>query len=148
MSADKLIESGGPCEWLIRKDGYFYRPNKSGYTTVKSEAGRYTELDARLEAEIEPWHMAAIHQDDVPDPIGDFNVSEIASLKAALASIHADNLRLRESLEPFGKAAGCHSDDKSFMPDEMLIWRGGECAIRLGDLRAARSLSQAGEGEQ
>ncbi|MBZ9984982.1 hypothetical protein LB521_28000 [Mesorhizobium sp. BR-1-1-8] len=60
-----------------------------------------------------------------------------------LASIQADNLRLREALTPFGKAAGCHSDDKSFMPDETLIWRGGECAIRLGDLRAARSLSQA-----
>jgi hypothetical protein len=28
--------------YLIRKGGYFYRPNAQGYTTCKHEAGRYT----------------------------------------------------------------------------------------------------------
>lgn len=54
-------------EWLIRKDGYFYRPNSSGYTTSKFEAGRYTKAEAEAEAAVEPWHMKAIHQDDVED---------------------------------------------------------------------------------
>jgi hypothetical protein len=93
-----IEEPGSPREWLIRKGIYFYRPGKSGYTAVKSQAGRYTELDARREAEIEPWHMDAIHQDMVPDPAGDINVSEIASLKAALAASQEENLSLREAL--------------------------------------------------
>lgn len=56
-----------PREWLIRKDGYFYRPNCAGYTTSKFEAGRYTKSEAEREAAVEPWHMKAIHQDDVED---------------------------------------------------------------------------------
>jgi hypothetical protein len=55
--------------------------------------------------------------------------------------------RLREALRPFAAAANCHSNDKEFMPDAMLIWRGGECTIRLGDLRRARALSEQ-EGQE
>lgn len=57
-------------EWLIRKDGYFYRPNRAGYTVTKSEAGRYTKTEAEREARIEPWHMKAIHEDEWPDEDG------------------------------------------------------------------------------
>lgn len=32
--------------YLIRKGGYFYRPNAQGYTTSKAEAGRYTLAEA------------------------------------------------------------------------------------------------------
>jgi hypothetical protein len=32
--------------YLIRKSGYFYRPNAQGYTTSKAEAGRYTLAEA------------------------------------------------------------------------------------------------------
>lgn len=46
---------GEPLEWLIRKDGYFYRPKRSGYTASKVEAGRYTQADAEKECLIEPW---------------------------------------------------------------------------------------------
>ena len=55
-----------PHAWLIRKGGYYYRPNRAGYTTSKAEAGRYTEAEARKEADIEPWHMSAVHADDSP----------------------------------------------------------------------------------
>lgn len=51
--------------------------------------------------------------------------------------------RLREALKPFAAAANCHSNDKEFMPDAMLIWQGGECTIRLGDLRRAAALSSS-----
>ena len=54
-------------EWLILKGNHFYRPNKRGYTTSKTEAGRYSEADALREASIEPWHMSAVHQDAVPE---------------------------------------------------------------------------------
>lgn len=41
-------------EYLIRKGGYYYRPNCSGYTTSKFEAGRYTKAEADREATVEP----------------------------------------------------------------------------------------------
>ncbi len=54
-------------EYLIRNGGYYYRPNSHGYTTRKVEAGRYTKAEADAEAAVEPWHMSAIHQDEIPD---------------------------------------------------------------------------------
>jgi hypothetical protein len=73
-------------EYLIRKDGYFYRPNCQGYTTRKIEAGRYTKAKAEAEAAVEPWHMSAVHQDDVPD-------------EPAVADMNAEITRLQEQLE-------------------------------------------------
>lgn len=54
-----------PHEWLIRKNGYYYRPNKRGYTSSVFEAGRYTEDDAKNEAAVEPDTMTAIHISEV-----------------------------------------------------------------------------------
>lgn len=62
--ADAPAQSGQEAVWLIRKGGYFYRPNRAGYTSSWAEAGRYTKAEAEAEAAIEPWHMRAIHQDD------------------------------------------------------------------------------------
>lgn len=56
-----------PREYLIKKGSYFYRPDCAGYTSFKFDAGRYTKEMAEAEASIEPWHMQAIHQNDVPD---------------------------------------------------------------------------------
>ena len=36
----------GEGEYLIRKGGYYYRPNAQGYTTDKAQAGRYSLDDA------------------------------------------------------------------------------------------------------
>lgn len=71
-------------EWLIRKSGYFYRPNRCGYTTAKHEAGRYTEAEARKEAEVEPWHMTAMHETEFPD---DPTSARIAELEAKAAEV-------------------------------------------------------------
>lgn len=40
----------GPDSWLIIKESSFYRPNAQGYTTNKTEAGRFTEEDAKAHA--------------------------------------------------------------------------------------------------
>lgn len=53
-----------PREWLIRKGGMYYRPDRAGYTSSPAEAGRYTLAEALREVEIEPWNMTAIHQSD------------------------------------------------------------------------------------
>ena len=49
----------GEASWVIRKNGMFYRPNRSGYTSRIYEAGRYTEQEAKAEAGIEPKSMSA-----------------------------------------------------------------------------------------
>jgi hypothetical protein len=56
-------------EWLIKKNGYFYRPERSGYTRDVIAAGLYTEGEARAEAAIEPDCMAAIHASEFAVPI-------------------------------------------------------------------------------
>ncbi len=76
-------------EYLIRKDGYFYRPNSRGYTTSKFEAGRYTKADAEAEAAVEPWHMSAVHQDDVPDDAPSRSIKDKdAEIEKLLREIH------------------------------------------------------------
>lgn len=37
-------------DWVLRKRGYFYRPNAQGYTASIHEAGRYTEAEAKAHA--------------------------------------------------------------------------------------------------
>jgi len=58
-------ENAEPREWLIRKRGYYYRPDRAGYTASVDEAGRYTEREAKAEATIEPRIMSAVHQSAV-----------------------------------------------------------------------------------
>lgn len=86
-------------EYLIRKAGYYYRPNRAGYTTSKFEAGRYTKAEAESEAAVEPWRMEAIHQDDVEDdPVSSrvrMDGEKIAALKKQVEELTAE----RDALE-------------------------------------------------
>ncbi len=54
---------------FIRKGGYFYRENKSGYTGDVLYAGLYTKEDAQREAAIEPENMRAVPVTDYLDEI-------------------------------------------------------------------------------
>ena len=56
-------------EWLIRKSGYFYRPNRSGYTQDVAAAGLYTEDEAKAEARVEPETISAHHASEWSDQI-------------------------------------------------------------------------------
>ncbi len=62
---------GGDCDhqWLIRKRGFYYRPNRAGYTSSAAEAGRYTEAEAKAEAAIEPAIMQAIPLSQAMDEV-------------------------------------------------------------------------------
>ena len=53
-------------DWLIRKSGYFYRPNRAGYTAHVERAGRYTEAEAKAEARVEPEKISAHHVSEFP----------------------------------------------------------------------------------
>ncbi len=62
----EAAQDGEPM-YLIRKGGYFYRPNFCGYTTDVAAAGRYSKEDAEAEATIEPRHMSAVPAPVIPD---------------------------------------------------------------------------------
>lgn len=47
--------------YLLVKRGLYYRPNRCGYTGVKSEAGRYSESEANPLSGV-----SAVHEDDAP----------------------------------------------------------------------------------
>jgi hypothetical protein len=57
-----------PRDWLIRKSGYYYRPDRAGYTSDWHKAGRYTEAEAKAEARVESsisaWHQDSIRPDE------------------------------------------------------------------------------------
>lgn len=79
--AADVAELVGRHEWLIRKNGYFYRPNRSGYTMEKVAAGRYTKAEADAEASIEPENFKVLHESEIPD------APEVEQLKTRLAAL-------------------------------------------------------------
>jgi hypothetical protein len=63
--------------YLVRKGGYFYRPNAQGYTSNPDEAGRYTWEEA--------WKHSHPNGDDGPcDGIDIVHVREVASPRAQI----------------------------------------------------------------
>lgn len=54
-------------EWFIRKNGYFYRPDRAGYTQEPAAAGLYTEAEARAETRIERTISAHHASEFAPD---------------------------------------------------------------------------------
>jgi hypothetical protein len=66
--------SAEPRDWLIRKRGYYYRPDRAGYTASWHEAGRYTEAEAKAEATVES-SIGAWQQDTIR-PIEPIEISD------------------------------------------------------------------------
>lgn len=81
--------------WLVRKRGYFYRGESSGYTGAKSQAGRYTEAEAKDIASIEPDCMSALRASEWPDDPMTLSPEVLRRLLDALASLRAEKEELR-----------------------------------------------------
>jgi hypothetical protein len=138
--------------WLIRKDGYFYRANYSGYTTEKSAAGRYTEEEARREAAVEPHNMKAIPASEVPDPPVAISAEDARELLDALeasestaSKLRAERDETREALRPFAAIYERLIPDRGDWglanhPDDLSDDSQALAFPRLGDIRRARSL--------
>ena len=108
ISADAVVEACAKVadarEWLIRKNGYFYRPNKSGYTLEKAAAGRYTKADADREAAIEPHNFTVMHESEVEDAPQVVDLSaEITALRKELAEARAENEKLANAMYWFSR---------------------------------------------
>lgn len=72
-------------EWLLRKNGYFYRPHSAGYTALKDEAGRYSEAEARRHCGTAQG-VDMVHESQVPDTFGiPDELQELGRELAALA---------------------------------------------------------------
>lgn len=100
-------ETGAKRDWVIRKGGYFYRPNSQGYTTDIGEAGLYTEDEAKAEAAIEPDNMRAAHESEFPPSPLQSALNAIEDLRAQLAAkkiAGADGWCFDMSLAPFHKS--------------------------------------------
>jgi len=87
--------------YLIKKGAYFYRADKSGYTSFKFDAGRYTKEEAEAEASVEPWHMSAIHEDDVEED--NFVDKEVSQLRRRLALAESSSSALLAKLQKVEK---------------------------------------------
>lgn len=93
-----------PREYLIRKNGYFYRPNRAGYTLEKAAAGLYTRAEADLEAAIEPENFTVLHESEVEDAPQAVNLKEqITELRSQLS---ATQDRSAEWAANFGRKCG------------------------------------------
>jgi hypothetical protein len=58
QTAERIVTQA---EYLLVKRGLYYRPDRKGYTGIKSEAGRYLESDATPDCGV-----FAVHQDGAP----------------------------------------------------------------------------------
>lgn len=70
---------------FIRKNGYFYRSDKSGYTGEVLHAGLYTKEDAEREARIEPGNIKAVPVTEYLDEI-EYIRRSLMRLNSALPS--------------------------------------------------------------
>lgn len=85
--------------WVIRKRGYYYRANRSGYTASPLEAGFYTQAEAEAEARIEPSITAHRLADVMPLPTEiDTLRAQLAEARISLSKVRSENETLTRSL--------------------------------------------------
>lgn len=119
-------------EWLIIKQGLFYRPNSCGYTSEKALAGRYTEAEAKAKAAVEPDRIRAIHESKIPD----------TPLSVALAEVE----RHRDGWQAFDRIV-TKAITETDRPDRVLcggkvVLEGEAATFYLEHLRTLRQLAK------
>lgn len=115
-------------EWVIWKSGYYYRPNRAGYTAEECAAGRYTEQEAKAEARIEPHHMFALH---LPwKPCNPAAAAEVAALRAEVKRLKAEAVTIQaEALERAAVVADEYAEIRS-LPNNKWVATELAAAIR------------------
>ncbi|MCB5201704.1 hypothetical protein LH464_04325 [Neorhizobium sp. T786] len=94
-------------DWLIRKNGYYYRPNSQGYTCFVHEAGRYTKEDAEAERDgCDPGEITIMKAPPVPptDVIPEDIMREAMKIAGRLYSEVVDSDDGSHSMEMNGAA--------------------------------------------
>ena len=119
-------------EYLLVKQGLYYRPNSKGYTGVKDCAGRYLESEAILDAGVVAIHESVapdfsekcwpeIARDHLQSRI-DAKDAAIAELVEALAAAFADPMRLINSESAMNETAAMIAKHR---PDAFAKWAEG-----------------------
>ena len=80
-------------KWVIRKGGYFYRPNAQGYTCYLYDAGTWTHAEALKHVNNDPFGPVTIHpynECSKPEKLCPVD-AEIAKRDAIIAQLRAAN---------------------------------------------------------
>lgn len=95
--------------YLIKKGGYWYRENRFGYTAHKYDAGRFTKAEADAEVAVEPWHMLAIHENQVSD---DSSPATMQELKQELAYLRGERQAMLDTDRWLGDIRTTHAREQ------------------------------------
>ena len=84
------VDTSTEAVWLIMKRDLFYKPNGSGYTGVRKNAGRYTLPETAVRFPNHDEHGASfIHEDDAPE----FSKACYEDVKLDVLAAERDTLR-------------------------------------------------------
>lgn len=120
--SDELVK-----DYAIRKSGYYYRSNWSGYTRDLEHAGRYRKEDAEREASVEPETM-----DVVPFPA---DVKPRVICEGCGSYWTGDDLRAAKSRDP--KLLSCCPERKPLTIDQ---WQAKAEALNAENARLREAL--------
>lgn len=132
-------------DWVIRKNGYFYRANRSGYTMEVCAAGRYTEQEARAEARVEP-HSISAHPLSEFVTMGDTQeIDALEEIDAAIADAECEQME-QDIIATLQLAKA----EITRLRSELKMWHGkvGEFAKALEAQRSELDKARIPEGWQ
>lgn len=136
----KPSDVDGP--YLIRKQGYWYRPNARGYTDSAIQAGRYSLADAECYTHPNGKDgprdgMHYVHEDDVVDP--DWQAfrelrTTLAAQQARIEALELD-LRARDCLQDSAYQAGMKHGWNCAITDDRAAYDASMSSEHIAELR-------------
>ena len=133
MSQNATGSEGEAQDYLICKRGYWYRPNRSGYTSLDYEAGRYTRSEAEREAAIEPWQIRAV-------PIASLPESSVLTLTTRAERAEAGQAKAIDERDWAAKEALAYLEERDASHADNARLRAENAGLREGNERIGREL--------